>query len=195
MSLADRATIANMAPEYGATMGFFPVDDVTLDYLRQTGRTDDEVAAGRALLQGTGDLFRTDDAPEPEFTKTSSSSTWATVEPSLAGPKRPQDRVALSHMKAQVQTDALTRVAEVGPQGFGLSGDALAEHRHRSSTTAQRVDITHGAVVIAAITSCTNTSNPSVMVAAGLVAKKAAEKGLKPKPYVKTSRSRPARVS
>ena len=188
MSLADRATIANMSPEYGATMGFFPVDDVTLDYLRQTGRTDDEVQLAEVYCKEQ-QLFRTDDAPVPTFTRTVELDL-STVEPSLAGPKRPQDRVPLSRMK-EAFGDALK--ANVGPQGFGLSGDALS----RSATVQNNgasTDITHGAVAIAAITSCTNTSNPSVMVAAGLVAKKAAERGLKAKPYVKTSLAPGSRV-
>ncbi|MEM6314407.1 MAG: aconitate hydratase AcnA, partial [Planctomycetota bacterium] len=188
MSLADRATIANMAPEYGATMGFFPVDDVTLAYLRQTGRTEDEVALAEAYAKANH-LFRTDDAPEPEFTKTLELDLGSVV-PSLAGPKRPQDRVPLTEMK-QAFNEALT--TDVGPQGFGLTGDAL-----KSTATVvdngHTTDITHGAVAIAAITSCTNTSNPSVMVAAGLVAKKAAAHGLKAKPYVKTSLAPGSRV-
>ncbi|QDT69298.1 Aconitate hydratase precursor [Planctomycetes bacterium MalM25] len=188
MSLADRATIANMSPEYGATMGFFPVDEVTLDYLRQTGRTDDEVALAEAYSR-ENHLFRTDDAPEPTFTKLVELDL-STVVPSLAGPKRPQDRVPLTEMKASFAESLTT---EVGPQGFGLSGDAL-----KSTATVvdngHTTDITHGAVAIAAITSCTNTSNPSVMVAAGLVAKKAAAHGLKAKPYVKTSIAPGSRV-
>lgn len=188
MSLADRATIANMSPEYGATMGFFPVDGVTLDYLRQTGRTDDEVALAEAYCR-ENHLFRTDDAPEPTFTKLVELDL-STVVPSLAGPKRPQDRVPLTEMKASFAESLTT---EVGPQGFGLSGDVL-----KSTATVvdngHTTDITHGAVAIAAITSCTNTSNPSVMVAAGLVAKKAAAHGLKAKPYVKTSIAPGSRV-
>ncbi|MEN1679384.1 MAG: aconitate hydratase AcnA [Planctomycetota bacterium] len=187
MSLADRATIANMSPEYGATMGFFPVDDVTLGYLRQTGRTDDEVQLVERYCK-ENHLFRTDGA-EPEFTKVVELDL-ATVEPSLAGPKRPQDRVPLSRMK---ESFAEALKADVGPQGFGLDETKLA-----STATVQNnghsAEITHGAVAIAAITSCTNTSNPSVMVAAGLVAKKAAEHGLQAKPYVKTSLAPGSRV-
>ncbi|MEO1498498.1 MAG: aconitate hydratase AcnA [Planctomycetota bacterium] len=188
MGLADRATIANMSPEYGATMGFFPVDDQTLKYLAQTGRTADEIALAETYCKEQ-QLFRTDDAPEPTFTKVVELDL-STVVPSLAGPKRPQDRVPLDRMK-QSFAEALS--TDVGPQGFGLSGDALT-----STATVQNnghsAEITHGAVTIAAITSCTNTSNPSVMVAAGLVAKKAAEHGLKAKPYVKTSLAPGSRV-
>lgn len=188
MSLADRATIANMSPEYGATMGFFPVDDVTLGYLRQTGRTDDEIKLAETYCK-ENHLFRTDDAPEPTFTKVVELDL-STVVPSLAGPKRPQDRVPLTEMKASFKDSLVT---DVGPQGFGLSPDALA----RTATVQDNghsTEITHGAVAIAAITSCTNTSNPSVMVAAGLVAKKAAAHGLKAKPYVKTSIAPGSRV-
>lgn len=188
MSLADRATIANMSPEYGATMGFFPVDDVTLEYLRQTGRTEDEIALAETYCK-ENHLFRTEDAPEPTFTKLVELDI-STVVPSMAGPKRPQDRVPLTEMK-QSFNDSL--VTEVGPQGFGLSDEAL-----KSTATVvdngHTTDITHGAVAIAAITSCTNTSNPSVMVAAGLVAKKAAVHGLKAKSYVKTSIAPGSRV-
>ncbi len=188
MSLADRATIANMSPEYGATMGFFPVDDVTLEYLRKTGRTENEVAMAETYCKEQ-QLFRTDSTPDPTFTKVVELD-MSTVVPSLAGPKRPQDRVPLTEMKQSFNESLRT---DVGPQGFGLTGDALT-----STATVQQnghsTDITHGAVAIAAITSCTNTSNPSVMVAAGLVAKKAAEKGLKAKPYVKTSLAPGSRV-
>ncbi|QDV74381.1 aconitate hydratase AcnA [Botrimarina mediterranea] len=188
MGLADRATIANMAPEYGATMGFFPVDDVTLEYLRGTGRTAAEVELVERYCK-ENQLFRTDDAHEPTFTKVVQLDL-ASVVPSLAGPKRPQDRVPLSSMKGAFRA-ALT--APVGPAGFGLDEKALErtatiEEDHHAST------ITHGAVTIAAITSCTNTSNASVMLAAGLVAKKAAAKGLKAKPWVKTSIAPGSRV-
>ncbi|MEM6330471.1 MAG: aconitate hydratase AcnA, partial [Planctomycetota bacterium] len=181
MSLADRATIANMSPEYGATMGFFPVDDVTLTYLRGTGRTDDEVQLVERYCK-ENQLFRTDADAPPVFTKVVRLD-MATIEPSLAGPKRPQDRVPLSRMKSAFN-QALG--ADVGPQGFGLDDAKLASTAtvHNNGNTT---DITHGAVAIAAITSCTNTSNPSVMVAAGLVAQKAAARGLRAKPYVKTS--------
>ena len=188
MSLADRATIANMSPEYGATMGFFPVDVETLAYLRRTGRTGAEVQLVERYTKEQG-LFRTDQAPAPTFTKVVELDI-SSVEPSLAGPKRPQDRVSLSQMKKSFNQSLR---APVGPQGFALDDAALnstakIEDNGRSST------ITHGAVAIAAITSCTNTSNPSVMVAAGLVAKKAVEKGLTVPPHVKTSLAPGSRV-
>ncbi len=188
MSLPDRATIANMAPEYGATMGFFPVDAETLRYLKLTGRPDDVIARVEAYCRAQG-LFRDANTPDPEFTDILELDL-ASVEPSLAGPKRPQDRVALSEMQ-RVFRKALT--APVKERGYELKPEALnaeAAFGANGSTTKMK----HGAVVIAAITSCTNTSNPSVMVAAGLVAKKAAEKGLKVKPYVKTSMAPGSRV-
>ncbi|TWT40819.1 aconitate hydratase AcnA [Botrimarina hoheduenensis] len=188
MSLADRATIANMSPEYGATMGFFPVDNVTLKYLAQTGRTADEIKLVETYCKEQ-QLFRTEDAPEPTFTKVLELDL-STVVPSLAGPKRPQDRVPLTHMK-QAFNEALA--APVGPQGFGLSDEAL-KRSAKVQDNGHSSEITHGAVTIAAITSCTNTSNPSVMIAAGLVAQKAAAKGLKAKPYVKTSLAPGSRV-
>ena len=188
MSLADRATLANMAPEYGATMGFFPVDAETLDYMRRTGRTEDEVALVEAYTKAQG-LFRADDAPVPKFTR-SLGLDISTVEPSLAGPKRPQDRIALSAMKKSFN-DSLT--APVGHSGFGLGKDKL-DASARVEDNGHSTDIQHGSVVIAAITSCTNTSNPSVMVAAGVLAKKAAEKGLTVPSYVKTSLAPGSRV-
>ncbi|MEX2027815.1 MAG: aconitate hydratase AcnA, partial [Pirellulaceae bacterium] len=212
MSLADRATIANMAPEYGATIGFFPVDDETLRYLAATGRTKDEVSLVERYYKEQG-MFRTDATPPAIFTKTVSLDL-STIEPSLAGPKRPQDRVALSAMKQTWQTVLRAPVAE---RGFGLDEAALtkkaavkyqpeasardshkpeAQAKESSADTNGRgaTEITHGAVVIAAITSCTNTSNPSVMLAAGLLAKKAVERGLTVPPYVKTSLAPGSRV-
>ncbi len=181
MSLADRATIGNMAPEYGATMGFFPVDAETLRYLRQTGRTDEEVERVERYTKEQG-LFRTDQTPAPEFSE-SLELDLAAVVSSLAGPKRPQDRVPLSHMKESFRK-ALT--APVKERGFGLPPDELGR-RATVPTNGTRTSIGHGAVVIAAITSCTNTSNPSVMLGAGLLAKKALERGLQVPLYVKTS--------
>jgi aconitate hydratase len=188
ISLADRATIGNMAPEYGATIGYFPIDAETLSYLRRTGRTEDEVKLVERYAKEQG-IFRTDQTPDPEFTG-ALELDLATVEPSLAGPKRPQDRVRLSDMKQAFHNSL---VAPTKERGFGLSESDLS----RKATIASNGDapqianhpseIAHGAVVIAAITSCTNTSNPSVMLGAGLLAKKAAERGLKPAPYVKTS--------
>ena len=188
MSLADRATIANMAPEYGATMGFFPIDDETLTYLRLTGRPAEQVTLVERYMKEQG-MFRTDAAPIPEFTKRLALDL-GTVVPSLAGPKRPQDRVPLANVK---QTFAESLTAPTAKRGFALEGPALArtgvvrENGHADT-------IGHGAVVIAAITSCTNTSNPSVMVAAGLVARKAVAKGLTRKPWVKTSLAPGSRV-
>jgi aconitate hydratase len=187
MSLADRATIANMAPEYGATMGFFPVDEETLRFLAGTGRTKDEVDLVERYTKEQG-LFRTDDLAEPKFTDTLELDL-GTVVPSLAGPKRPQDRVPLSNMKKAFD-GALT--APVGNSGFGLTDEATK----RKATVAMngRAEMAHGSVVIAAITSCTNTSNPSVMIGAGLLAKKAVAKGLKVPAYVKTSLAPGSRV-
>lgn len=181
MSLTDRATIANMAPEYGATMGYFPVDEETLRYMRLTGRPEEVVARTEAYLKAQG-LFREANSPDPEFTDTLELDLGSVV-PSLAGPKRPQDRVALSQMKDVFQK-ALT--APVKERGYELSGSAL-EREANYGEPGTALKMKHGAVVIAAITSCTNTSNPSVLIAAGLVAKKAVEKGLQVKPYVKTS--------
>ncbi len=179
MSLADRATLGNMAPEYGATMGFFPIDAETIEYLRRTGRDPKQVALVERYAKTQG-LFRTDSSPEPVFTKTVELDLGA-VEPSLAGPKRPQDRIALSGMKS-----AFKKALAASPKdrGFGLTDGDLSATAKVEGTDAT---IGHGAVVIAAITSCTNTSNPSVLVAAGLVAKKAVEKGLTRKSWVKTS--------
>ncbi len=188
MSLADRATIANMAPEYGATMGFFPTDDETLRYLERTSRSPEEIDLVERYTKEQG-LFRTDDIPEPGFTDTLELDL-SHVEPSLAGPKRPQDRIPLSDMRGGFE-DALE--APVGNSGFGLN----AAERTRSvdvSLDGNEAAIGHGAVVIAAITSCTNTSNPSVMVAAGLLAKNAVERGLSVPAYVKTSLAPGSRV-
>jgi len=187
MSVADRATIGNMAPEYGATIGFFPVDDETLRYLRQTGRTEQEVQLVERYYKEQG-LFRTDDT-RPVYTKTLRLDLH-TVEPSVAGPKRPQDRVPLSQVKQSFRHSLTAPVAE---RGFALDEKALARTA-KVVDNGRTCDIAHGAVVIASITSCTNTSNPSVMLAAGLLAKAAVEKGLRPKPYVKTSLGPGSRV-
>ena len=180
IGLADRATIANMAPEYGATMGFFPVDDETLRYLRRTGRPAKEVDVVERYAKEQG-LFRTDDTPEPRFTDVLALDL-GTVEPSLAGPKRPQDRIALGQMKEAFEEALRT---PVGNSGYGLDEQKIV---------AANAEIGHGAVVIAAITSCTNTSNPSVMVAAGLLAKKAVDRGLSVRAHVKTSLAPGSRV-
>ena len=169
LSLADRATVANMAPEYGATMGFFPIDSETLNYLRFTNRPPDVVALVEAYAKEQG-LFRTDDTKDPLFSEMIELDL-ATVTPSMAGPKRPQDRVNLPDVKNNFKA------------AFGSAPKKkVAVQMHGSSA-----EIDSGVVVIAAITSCTNTSNPSVMIAAGLLAKKAVERGLKSKPWVKTS--------
>jgi aconitate hydratase len=173
LPVADRATIANMAPEYGATCGFFPVDQATLDYLRMTGREEHRVRLVEAYCRAQG-LWR-DDAVEPVFTDTLSLDL-GTVQPSLAGPKRPQDRVLLAEAAGAFKTE-LTKSLGVAPENDTLS--VPVEGKDWS--------IAQGDVVIAAITSCTNTSNPYVMVAAGLVARRARALGLKPKPWVKTS--------
>jgi aconitate hydratase len=188
MSLADRATIANMAPEYGATCGFFPVDDATLEYLRRTGRSDAEVALVERYCKEQG-LFRTAATPDPTFTDTLELDI-STVEPSLAGPKRPHDRVPLAQMK-QAFRKALQ--APVKERGFGLAAEEIGRS---APVTVRGYDgaLRHGAVVIAAITSCTNTSNPSVMLGAGLVARKAVARGLKVPGYVKTSLAPGSRV-
>ncbi|WP_298668213.1 aconitate hydratase AcnA [uncultured Sphingomonas sp.] len=171
MTLADRATIANMAPEYGATCGFFPVDDRTLEYMRLTGRPDETVALTEAYAKAQG-MWRDANSPDPVFTDTLELD-MSSVVPSLAGPKRPQDKVALDSVDDVFNGDLAKVYNKAAPVRVPVEG---LGH-----------DIGDGDVVIAAITSCTNTSNPSVLVAAGLVARKARAKGLKPKPWVKTS--------
>jgi aconitate hydratase len=180
MSLPDRATIGNMAPEYGATIGFFPVDAETIRYLERTNRREAaQLTEAYAKAQG---LFRTDDAPKPSFSDTLELDLGA-VEASLAGPKRPQDRVPLRDVKTSFRKGLTAPVKE---RGYGLAEADLARTA-RVQSNGHADTLAHGAVVIAAITSCTNTSNPSVMVGAGLLAKKAVAKGLTVKPYVKTS--------
>ncbi len=179
--VADRATLANMAPEYGATMGFFPVDAETLAYLTLTGRDRDLVDLVERYSKEAG-LFRTDETPDPLFTETLSLD-MGTVEPSVAGPKRPQDRVRLRDVKGDFSSGLSRPTAE---RGFALASDELGA----AETVARNggsFELKHGSVVIAAITSCTNTSNPSVMLGAGLLAKKAVEAGIATKPWVKTS--------
>ncbi|MBE0611497.1 MAG: aconitate hydratase AcnA [Dehalococcoidia bacterium] len=173
LPLAARATIANMAPEYGATMGFFPVDAETLNYLRFTGREDSLVALVESYCKAQG-LFRTDATPDPVFSDTLSLDLGDVV-PAIAGPKRPQDRISLTDAKADWEKNL---AASVNPAKSGASA-----HIQNGVT----FDLKHGSVVIAAITSCTNTSNPEVMLGAGLLARKAVEKGLKTPPWVKTS--------
>ena len=181
MTLADRATVANMAPEYGATMGFFPVDEETLHYLRQTGRSEEEVERVERYSKEQG-IFRSSETPDPEYSETLELDLEAVV-PSLAGPKRPQDRVPLSAMKGAFRK---ALVAPVKERGFGLSPQA-SEQVATVGFNGNQATLKHGSVLIAAITSCTNTSNPSVMLGAGLLAKKAADRGLRVPHYVKTS--------
>ncbi len=174
LSTADRATIGNMAPEYGATIGFFPVDDETLRYLALTGRDPELIQLVEAYCKEQG-MFRTDLSPDPMFTDTLELDL-STVEPSLAGPRRPQDRVPLASAKSAFK-EALPSLLKSGTPDARVS----------VQLNGDRATLGHGAVVISAITSCTNTSNPSVLIGAGLLAKKANEKGLKTKPWVKTS--------
>jgi aconitate hydratase len=181
MSVPDRATIANMAPDYGATMGFFPVDTETLRYLSQTGRSSDEVDAVESYSKAN-QLFRTDDTPDPDFSSTVEFDL-GTVQPSLAGPKRPQDRISLTEMRKTFHVDLRKPVAD---RGFALEA-ADIERSAPLDINGVKHELKHGDVVLAAITSCTNTSNPSVMLSAGLLAKEAARRGLKAKPWVKTT--------
>ncbi len=174
LPLADRATIGNMAPEYGATCGFFPIDRTTLDYMRLTGRDAHRLALVEAYLKAQG-LWRDETTPEPRFSDTLELDLGRVV-PSLAGPKRPQDRVALGNASRAFKTE-LTK-------SLGVPANDVTT---RAKVAGKNFDIGHGDVVIAAITSCTNTSNPAVLIAAGLVARKARARGLKPKPWVKTS--------
>jgi len=171
LPLADRATIANMAPEYGATCGFFPIDERTLDYLKLTGREDEQIALVRAFAEAQG-LWRDAKSPDPLFTDTLELD-MSSIEPSLAGPKRPQDRVVLRDVDDQFNAE--------------LDATYHKASDPRVKVEGEQYDFGNGDVAIAAITSCTNTSNPSVLIAAGLVARKAREKGLRPKPWVKTS--------
>jgi aconitate hydratase len=188
MSLADRATIANMAPEYGATMGFFPIDAETLNYLRRTGRSEEEVTLVERYTKEQ-QLFRTEDGQVPSYSKLLSLDLGR-VEPSLAGPKRPQDRVPLTNMKQSFQQSLR---APVQQRGFAIA-EADVDKTVPVADNGGTSEIGHGAVVIAAITSCTNTSNPSVMLAAGLLAEKAVKRGLRVPPHVKTSLAPGSRV-
>ena len=198
LSLPDRATIANMAPEYGATIGFFPVDSETLSYLRFTGRPASHVEAVEAYCRAQG-IFHTPDTPEPVFSDLLSLDL-GTVEPSLAGPKRPQDRVPLKDAKQVFQKSLVDMVNTAAPQNGDAAPTAGQTKTPKAASGASRLSasavvnqgtlsyrLQHGAVVIAAITSCTNTSNPAVLLAAGLLAKRAVERGLGTKPWVKTS--------
>ncbi|MNW29005.1 Aconitate hydratase [compost metagenome] len=182
ISLADRATVANMAPEYGATIGFFPVDAETLAYLRSTGRSEEQVALVEQYYKAQG-MFRTADTTDPVFTDTIELDL-ASVVPSLAGPKRPQDRIELTHMKENFEGIIRTPVDK---GGYGLSDEKIAQKVAVAHPDGSKSELATGAVVIAAITSCTNTSNPSVMLGAGLLAKKAVARGLVKPGYVKSS--------
>ncbi len=192
LSLADRATIGNMAPEYGATVGFFPVDQETLNYLRLTGRSEELIKRVEIYTKEQG-LFRTDVMPDPVFSDTLELDL-GTVEPSLAGPRRPQDRVSLSQVKSSFQKELdvilQERKAQVAPgriEKWADEGGNVKTNTCEVPPAVREALIDHGSVVIAAITSCTNTSNPAVMMGAGLLAKKAVARGLTSKPWVKTS--------
>ena len=186
LSLPDRATIANMAPEYGATCGFFPVDQTTLDYMILSGRGPDHVEDVKRFLSAQG-LFYEQSSTTPKFTS-NLELDLSTVEPSLSGPKRPQDRVSLSEMKTHWRTSLN---ADTGHQGHGIDPSRNSDS---SPVEGRGCELNHGDVVIAAITSCTNTSNPSVMIAAGLMARNARSKGLSIKPWVKPSLAPGSRV-
>ncbi len=186
LSLPDRATIANMAPEYGATCGFFPVDETTLDYMRLSGRDDDHIENVKRYLTAQG-MFLTPESDTPKFTS-QVSLDLSTVEPALAGPKRPQDRVDLSQMQPHWR-ESLT--APIGHSGHGVAEGDLD---NESDVEGKAFRLKHGDVVIAAITSCTNTSNPSVMLAAGLLARNARARGMSIKPWVKPSLAPGSRV-
>ncbi|MCA9031649.1 MAG: aconitate hydratase AcnA, partial [Planctomycetaceae bacterium] len=192
MSLADRATIANMAPEYGATMGFFPVDTETLGYMQRTGRSAEVIDLCERYYKEQG-MFRTVDSPTPKFSSVLELD-MGTVVPSMAGPKRPQDRILVSDMQKQWHVDLSKTFGKSGGEAAAV---AVADPGIDGVPVTNNGDeflLKHGAVVIAAITSCTNTSNPSVMVGAGLLAKKAVERGLTRKPWVKTSLAPGSRV-
>jgi aconitate hydratase len=185
LSLPDRATIGNMAPEYGATMGFFPVDEKTIDYFKGTGRTDAEISAFENYFKAQG-LYGVPKAGEIDYTKVVKLDL-GTVAPSLAGPKRPQDRIEIGHVKSTFSDLFSKPVAE---NGFAKkSADLDAQY-----TTTNGVNVKNGDILIAAITSCTNTSNPSVLLAAGLLAKKAVEAGLTVAPHIKTSLAPGSRI-
>lgn len=196
LSLADRATIANMAPEYGATMGYFPVDQESLNYLKFTGRNEDQIKLVEAYCKAQG-IFHSAESVEPQFSDTVDLDL-STVEPSLAGPKRPQDRVSLNKSKSAFRSSLIELLEAKGVKVSKDQATAWLNAAPNSDVSeivkkvpvkknGSQFTIENGSVVIAAITSCTNTSNPSVLIAAGLLAKKAVERGLKSKPWVKTS--------
>ncbi|MCA9673364.1 MAG: aconitate hydratase AcnA [Myxococcales bacterium] len=188
LTLPDRATIANMAPEYGATMGFFPLDAEALRYLSQTGRDPAHIELVEAYARAQG-LFRTDETPDPTFVD-NLELELGSIQPSLAGPKRPQDRIALSQMQSKFRHDLTAPIKE---RGFALPEARLGASASASIGGGEHT-LHHGDVVIAAITSCTNTSNPSVLIGAAVLAQKAVERGLSVKPYVKTSLAPGSRV-
>ena len=183
LSLSDRATIANMSPEYGATMGFFPVDEITITYMKQTGRSESHIKLVKEYLKNNN-LFYVD-TNEVLYSGEVINFELGSIVPCCAGPKRPQDRVALSDLKKEFEI-ALT--SKLGNKGFGLKTEDL-EVKFDFEFEGEKYYLEHGSVVIAAITSCTNTSNPEVMIAAGLLAKRALERGLQVKKYIKTSLS------
>ncbi len=185
LSIADRATISNMCPEYGATVGYFPVDDKSIDYLRQTNRDPKKVATIEAYMKASGMLRDFSNASQDPVFSEVHELDLASVVPSLSGPKRPHDRVSVSDMKTDFRS---CLSANVGFKGFAIPQDKLATSVPFMLDGREHV-LRHGSVLIAAITSCTNTSNPSVMLGAGLLAKKAVEKGLTVAPYIKTSLS------
>ena len=186
LSVTDRATIANMAPEYGATMGFFPVDEKTVDYMRKTGRSEEDCERFEAYFRAQ-EMFGIPGHGELDYTR-ALQLDLASIVPSLAGPKRPQDRIPLPAMGERFKTLFAAPAAE---NGFNRDAEALAK---RYPTTLPGVDLGHGDILIAAITSCTNTSNPAVMIAAGLLAQKAVARGLRVKPHIKTSLAPGSRV-
>src|SRR5258706_7543132 len=193
LTIADRATLGNMSPEYGATIAICPIDEMTLAYLRLTGREEAHVQLVEAYAKHQG-LFRTAGAVDPVYTSTLELDLW-TVEPSLAGPRRPQDRVSLRQSKYKFQQALELMLTERKPKATSEKpGETGSAAHHAAAAVATRSDtvpgmeeLDHGAVVVAAITSCTNTSNPSVMIGAGLLARNAVKRGLKVKPWVKTS--------
>lgn len=186
LTLADRATISNMAPEYGATMGYFPIDDQTIDYLKLTGRPASQVSQIEQYLGEQGMFLRHDGSQQdPVYTGEVLNLDLGSVEPSLSGPKRPHDRVDMSKLPSEFK-EGLT--APVSFKGFGLKPEASSKPV-KINFQGNEYELNHGSVVIAAITSCTNTSNPDVMLAAGLLAKNAVGKGLRVKPYIKTTLS------
>jgi aconitate hydratase len=186
LTLADRATIANMAPEYGATMGYFPIDEQTIHYLKLTGRDQSKIELIETYCKAQK-LYRTYDGsiPDPNFSGDIMELDLSTVKSSLSGPKRPHDRVSLDEMKKDFNS---CMSAKIGFKGFGIKEEDLKKSV-KVNYNGQEYQLDQGSVVIAAITSCTNTSNPDVMLAAGLLAQNAVKKGLSVKPYIKTSLS------